>query len=300
MQTAIIARTVVQSMRGPFLILAPVCVFLGTSVVIGQRLPVNLPLLVLVLLGALLAHVSVNMLNEYCDLRSGLDLATTRTPFSGGSGALPEHPEAAPVVLRIGVVCLLMTGAIGLLIIARTGWAIAPLGLLGLVIIVLYTPWLNRQPLLCLGAPGLGFGVLMVVGTYVALTGGHAPQVWLAAILPFFLANNLLLINQFPDIKADAAAGRRHLPIVYGTQVAVRIYALAAALAYGSVVAAVALRMFPPLSLLACTTLPLAVIAWQAARKYGPKIGEHPAGMAANVAVTVLTPLLLGLGLALG
>ncbi len=43
----------------------------------------------LALLGLLLAHVSVNVLNDYFDYRSGVDLKTQRTPFSGGSGILP-------------------------------------------------------------------------------------------------------------------------------------------------------------------------------------------------------------------
>ncbi len=41
----------------------------------------------LALLGAFLAHISVNTLNEYFDFKSGLDLETIKTPFSGGSGA---------------------------------------------------------------------------------------------------------------------------------------------------------------------------------------------------------------------
>ncbi|MFW2438612.1 MAG: prenyltransferase, partial [Arenicellales bacterium] len=78
---------VIQSMRVPFLVLTPVCVFLGASTVVLNE--TNTGLLMLVLLGALLAHISVNALNEYSDFRSGLDLTTTRTQFSGGSGALP-------------------------------------------------------------------------------------------------------------------------------------------------------------------------------------------------------------------
>ncbi len=48
----------------------------------------------LVLLGALAAHGAVNALNEYADYRSGLDLRTARTPFSGGSGTLVDHPQS--------------------------------------------------------------------------------------------------------------------------------------------------------------------------------------------------------------
>ena len=40
----------------------------------------------MVFLGLLLTHISVNVLNDYFDYRSGMDLATKRIPFSGGSG----------------------------------------------------------------------------------------------------------------------------------------------------------------------------------------------------------------------
>lgn len=106
-------KAITKSIRGPFLILTPVCVFLGVSTVVANQISVDLQLLLLILLGAVLAHISVNTLNEYFDFRSGLDLTTTKTRFSGGSGALPENPEMANTVLAIGVVSLLATSLIG-------------------------------------------------------------------------------------------------------------------------------------------------------------------------------------------
>ena len=39
-----------------------------------------------------------------------------------------------------------------------------------------------------------------------------------ASLVPFFLVNNLLLLNQFPDVAADRQAGRRHLLVQHGPQ----------------------------------------------------------------------------------
>jgi len=80
-------KTVIQTSRAPFLILSIVCVVLGASVAVANQINISLSLLALTLAGALLAHISVNMLNEYFDFKSGLDLATKRTAFSGGSAA---------------------------------------------------------------------------------------------------------------------------------------------------------------------------------------------------------------------
>jgi 1,4-dihydroxy-2-naphthoate octaprenyltransferase len=106
-------RAITKSIRGPFLILTPVCVFLGASTVVASQISVDLQLLLLILLGAVLVHVSVNTLNEYLDFKSGLDLTTTKTRFSGGSGALPENPEMANAILTIGIVSMLTASLIG-------------------------------------------------------------------------------------------------------------------------------------------------------------------------------------------
>ena len=82
---------------------------------------VDAGMLLLVLAGALCAHASVNLLNEYHDFRSGLDLQTQRTPFSGGSGALPANPQAAGDVRVLGYGMLAVCIAVGLLLAWNAG-----------------------------------------------------------------------------------------------------------------------------------------------------------------------------------
>ncbi len=293
-------KPIIQSMRGPFLVLTPVCVFLGVSTVVANQATVNFQLLALALLGALLAHISVNTFNEYLDFKSGLDLTTTRTPFSGGSGALPGNPGAAGAVFAVGGLSLIATLAIGIFFVRHSGMGIIPIGAAGLVLITTYTGWINTRPLLCLIAPGLGFGFLMVGGTYFVLAGAYAPLPWVVAAVPFFLVNNLLLLNQYPDIQADIRVGRRHVPIAYGTKCSNWLYAGFALATVAVITACVMMDYFPTLSLIALLPMPLAFFAWSGAMKYGEQIGGHPQYMAANVAVTLLTPLLLGVSLMLG
>ena len=189
-------------MRIPFLILAPVCVLLGIGTAFWTSGELNILHAVLTLIGAITAHISVNALNEYFDFKSLLDTKTQRTPFSGGSGTLQRNPEAAPYALWIGIGCLAITVLTGVYFLANSGLGLLPLGLLGVVVIVLYTVWITRYPLLCLFAPGIGFGTVMVAGTHYALTGEYALEAWVASLVPFFLVSNLLLVNQFPDVDA--------------------------------------------------------------------------------------------------
>ncbi len=57
-------HTLARSMRVPFLVLTPVSVFLGYSTAYVSSLRIHYLDLLLVLVGAVLAHVSVNLFNE--------------------------------------------------------------------------------------------------------------------------------------------------------------------------------------------------------------------------------------------
>ncbi len=291
------AQAVVHSMRGPFLLLPPMCVVLGVAAAQMAGAEIQLWLVALILLGAVLAHISVNMLNEYQDFTSGLDLHTQRTPFSGGSGALPAQPQAAPLVLAGALVTLLLMVLLGVFLILRQGWDILPFGVAGAALILLYTRQINRNPFLCLLAPGLGFGVLMVAGTQLVLAGAVDARGWLVALVPFFLVNNLLLLNQFPDTEADRQAGRYHALIAWGPRAAAWILLLFWLAAVAVVVAGVMLGWLPVASLLTLLALLPGLFAVRGAFLLGTEIGRQPSFMAANVACTLLSPLVLGLSL---
>ena len=85
-------RAILAATRPSFLMLAPVTVLLGLGSAVQSGASIAWQQLAAALLGALAAHVAVNTLNEYQDFHSGLDRVTERTPFSGGSGALPAQP----------------------------------------------------------------------------------------------------------------------------------------------------------------------------------------------------------------
>jgi 1,4-dihydroxy-2-naphthoate octaprenyltransferase len=296
MQPAILLRTT----RPSFLVLTPVCVFLGLSTSLAAQASINYFMAALVLMGALAAHVSVNTLNEYHDFKSGLDLKTERTPFSGGSGALPENPEMAGLVLTIGLLSLLVTVTIGLYRVVQRGMQILPIGLAGVLLVITYTQWLNRSPLLCLIAPGLGFGVLMVVGTHVVLTGEYSGLAWLVALVPFFLINNLLLLNQYPDIQADASVGRNTLPVVFGAGMSNFVYAVFVVASCATILLLLVTGYLPSLGIIALLPLGFSLFAFAGVMKHAANVGRYPRYLGANVAAAILTPLLLGVSLVSG
>jgi len=282
-------------MKLPFLVLPPVCIFLGMATAYAEIHRVNLTWACLALLGALAAHSSVNALNEYLDCRSGLDARTRRTPFSGGSGVLPRRPEKAYVALITGIVTLAICICIGIYFVVRCGPGILPLGLVGVLLVVAYTPIVTHRPILCLIAPGLGFG-LMTLGTHFVLTGTYSWTAVVASLVPFFLVNDLLLLNQFPDREADQTVGRRHLLIVLGARRSSRVYAAFLIATYLVIIAGVLTGLMPKLCLLGLLTLPGAVFAIRGACRFGTDIPKLLPSMAMNVALNLVTPLLVALG----
>lgn len=285
--------------RPPFLLLVPATVLPGLATALRDGAILHWGHLAAALLGALAAHVAVNTLNEYQDFRSGLDDLTERTPFSGGSGALPGRPRAAGQVLLAALLALAVTVVVGLYLARVSGPAIVPLGLAGLAIILSYTRWLNRHPWLCLLAPGLGFGPLMVAGSHYALSGSFGWPAWLAGLVCLCSAANLLLLNQYPDLDADRRVGRRTFPIAYGIGPSNAMYAALLAGAALLLCGAVAGGAFPPLSLLTLAALLPGLAAWRRARRFRGEVTELLPALGLNVAAALLVPATLGLTLLL-
>jgi 1,4-dihydroxy-2-naphthoate octaprenyltransferase len=138
------------------------------------------------------------------------------------------------------------------------------------------------------------------VGTQYALEGTFTALSWMVAAIPFFLVNNLLLLNQYPDIQADARVGRNHFPIAYGIRSSNMVYGLFVLATIAVISIAVAAGYFPPLSLIALLPMPLAFYSYYGAVKYGKEIGSVPQYLGANVAVAIVTPLLIGISILFG
>jgi 1,4-dihydroxy-2-naphthoate octaprenyltransferase len=285
--------------RPQFLLLTPACFSIG----VGTAAWVNgglgtLPwgYVIIAFVGALCAHIATNVLNDYFDYTSGLDLKTQPTPFSGGSGILPRGLMSSQNALILGLAALGLTVAVGIFFWAVRGWGILPLGIVGILLVVFYSPWVTKHPVLCLIAPGLGFGPLMVMGTHFVLIGGYDGVALLASLVPGFLVSNLLLLNQFPDVEADASVNRRHIPIIFGRGPSAWLYAALAVGAYLVVALAWVLGYFPAGTLITLITLPLALMTVKGVIQKADQVDQLIPYLGKNVIYTLATPLLLGIG----
>ncbi len=290
--------TLWRALRPPFLLLSVVVVLLATALAVWEGHSFNGLHFSLALVGALAAHGAVNLLNEYEDWRSGLDSLTARTPFSGGSGALQRHPEHADRVQASGYFLIGVVFAVGLYFYWTVGAGVVPFGMLGLALVVLYTPVITRWPWLHLIAAGLAFGPLMMLGTYYVLTGQITSRVVVVSLIPFFLVNNLLLLNQIPDRQADHQVGRRTFPIVMGLPLTLQVFDFFLLGAYGMLVLLVASAMLPALTLLGLITLIFALPMSLSLKHFrAGRASALPRALALNVVINLLMPLLIALAL---
>ena len=291
-------KSLIGISRGPFLVLPVTLVAAGgAAAAYGLEGAFLWSRTLMALVGLVAAHIAVNALNEAGDMRTGIDLSTTRTPFSGGSGTLPSGALSVRIAYVFGIAALAVAVAVGVFFLLRVGWVLLPLILFGAFSIITYTRLLTRIGLGELVA-GMGLGGLPVLGVCLVQDGRLATAAMAAAVPATLMTFNLLLLNEFPDIEADRAGGRRNLVLLLGRVRAARVYVLAAAATPATVIVAVILGTLPPLALLAClpTLAVVPAIRWALTNPAAPV--PIPA-LGGNVVWNLATNTLMAVGLLL-
>ena len=297
-------KTWMAQIRAPFLILA---VFL---VVIGLAFSVKYPPdpetsfnwlhAVMLVIGVVLSHVSVNLFNEYSDFKTKIDFNTSRTPFSGGSGMMQSGNTRPENVKTVGIITLLISGAIGIYFAFVSHWMVFVFSVIGAFSVLFYTNFLAKYVLGELFA-GLALGTMVVLGTYVAMTGmpvmpagGLFPKevIWVS-IPPGILTSLLLLINEFPDHEADKEGGRKHLVIRFGLKGASYIYTAGMFATFAIIVLVPIIGISSYWIYIALLPLPLGVKAAMTAIRHGDDFGKMVPALGSNVMTVLLTDLLL-------
>ncbi len=257
---------------------------------------------ILIMVGTISAHISVNLFNEYSDYQTRIDFNTERTPFSGGSGMLPAG-KTKPMQVKIAAYAtLLLSAAIGIYFSIVSHYSIIIIALIGAIAIVYYTPLLAKLLLGELFA-GLALGSLVVIGAYIAMTGSPGLsisevlplEVLLISIPPGILTALLLLLNEFPDAEADKAGGRKHMVIKYGKKKSAWIYAVGMFATFAIILLMPLLGLSSYWLLLALLPLPLAIKASQTAISHGSSMKKLVPALGMNVMVVLGTDLLIAI-----
>ena len=283
-----------HQIRGTFLILSVVLVLIGIGAAHHQGFH-NWGHSVLLIIGVMLAHISVNLFNELSDYHTKIDESTVRTPFSGGSGLLQEGKTSTGNVKIVAYATLLASGVMGCYFIVHSGWPVFTFMVLGGLAVRFYTSHLAKWILGELAA-GLTLGAFVVLGSYYVLAKSLPVEIVIVSIPPGILTALLLLLNEFPDAEADRGGGRHHLVIHFGKAKCAKIYVSGLAVVYLIILGASFMTHIPFTILLAIATLPLAVKATTNVLRYYDDMSKLIPTLGMNVGIVILTDFFLAVG----
>jgi 1,4-dihydroxy-2-naphthoate octaprenyltransferase len=252
--------------RPAFLTAAVAPCFIGFATAYASGVRFDIAFAVFTLLGAVLAHAGINVLNDYYDALNGTDEINTERlfPFTGGSRFIQNGVLSTAETARFGV-------------------------LLG---------WAYSAPPLSLNARGLGelsvalgFGVVIPWGADYVQRGAFDWLPILAGIPYALLVANLLYINQFPDRRADEAAGKHHWVVRLGVSRARWGYLGAVIVAYAVLASEIVTGVLPNAAWIALPPAALSFIAAGHLLRYA----ETPQALEPAIRFTILGALSHGL-----
>ncbi|HEX6509794.1 MAG TPA: prenyltransferase [Chloroflexota bacterium] len=246
--------------RAPFLTATLVPVGLGLAAAAYDG-PFSWKLATLTTAGAAAAHLGINITNDIFDTRSGADeLNVTPTMFSGGSRVLQYGLLSMREMSAIAGACYAIAIGSGLALVPRSGTGLLGLGAAGFLIGYFYTAPPVQLVHHGLGelAVAVGFGPIMVLGSYYVQRGHYALRPAILSIPVALFVMLILYANEIPDRIADARAGKRTLVVRLSPRTVVKGYVAAASAAYGTVAAGVAAGILPAPTLASLATIPLA------------------------------------------
>ncbi len=231
-------------------------------------------LALLCLVGLVAAHAVNNLLNDWTDVRRGIDTEDyPRAQYS-------PHPILAGLTTSRGLLGMalalnLVDAAIMLYLVSVRGPLILAFALGGLGLSLAYSGFLKRFGLGELTALVV-WGPLMIGGTYFVVTGTLPATIWLAT-LPFGVAVASVLVGKHIDKRsADQAVGVRSLPVTLGESRSLALNKVAFSTYFLLVLALVVLRVTGPWVLLTFLALPRLVQVWRAFSR--PRPSDPPDG----------------------
>ncbi len=214
--------------RPKFLIASAAPVLVGSTLGYAMVETFQLGLFILALLAIMALHAGANITNDYFDHISGNDWVNKNpTPFSGGRRFIQEGILSPQATILAALACLAIGSALGVIIAVLTKSVfILLLGLVGLLGGFFYT----ARPIQ-LGYRGIGeffiallFGLLPVYGSYYLQTQTIDTVPIFPSLIVSILIFLVILVNEFPDLIADAQVNKRTLIVWLGVPTCAWIY----------------------------------------------------------------------------
>lgn len=284
--------------RAPFLTATFVPVFLGAVVARAHGYSAWW-LMLLALLGASAIHLGLNVANDVSDATSGADEANVNpTMFSGGSRVIQYGLVSLKAMKTTSLVCYAIGTAIGLYLTAMAGPQLLWIGASGLFLSFFYTAPPFKLVHRGLGeiCVALGFGPIMVLGTYYVIAERLSFEAFYASLPVALLIMLVLYVNQIPDRPADERAGKRTIVVRLPQRSIITGYVVSVAATYLLILVGAATRIMPIWTLLGLATIPLALQVYRGISSHYNSPYELMAAMGKNIQLHLFTGLALIVG----
>ena len=205
--------------RPPFLGVTLFACLIGLATAFASDVIIRPTTAIVTVIFALLAHAGINVLNDYYDALNGTDANNTERifPFTGGSRFIQNGVLSLRETAVFGVLLIVVVVAAGLWLVTVSVPGLLWIGAAGLVI-----GWAYSAPPLKLNGRGMGEisvwagFALIAVGADFVQRGKFSTLPLIAVAGYALLVTNILYINQFPDRRADQAAGKHHWVVRLG------------------------------------------------------------------------------------
>lgn len=224
-----VAARLFLATRPKFFIATVLPVLLGTAWGYRQAGALDGAAFALAVIATVLVHASTNVLNDVYDSQTGNDEGNDERiyPYTGGSRFIQNGVIDARQMGWLGWLTLGAAALAGIALTVHAGPLVIGFGLAGIALGILYSAPPVRLSARGLGqaAAGIGAAGLPVVGAAWLQSGVISHQAALLSVPVAFWIANVMLINEIPDRKADAAVGQRTLAVRLSDRGAALLYA---------------------------------------------------------------------------
>ena len=282
-----------RAIRIRFLLASVIAVTNGLAIAYWKYAAIDPLYAILTYIGVVFLHASVDLLNDYWDHKRGIDSATKRTKFSGGTGVLPENLLTPRAVYIAGMIFLVLGASIGAYFVAIRGITIAVILSFAVVAIYFYSTRIVNA--------GLGElfvaikGAMIVLGTLYVQNAVLEPTALYVGAIVGILSATVLFINSFPDYEADKSKGRRTLVIMLGRKTASAIFPIFIIAAYALIAVGIFLGFTKIYSLICFASIPFAIKSVLQLRKEPESTEKIVPAMASAVTYSRITGFLLAM-----
>lgn len=186
-------------------------------------------LLALILLAiCILMQSAVNVLNDYFDFKKGTDSAENSSD-DAFDAVLVYNNLNPKSVCSLAIGFLIVAAGMGFYLVYLTGWILLVIGLIGALIVFLYSGGKTPISYMPIGELVSGFvmGGLIPLACCYTLSGVFEPLVLLVALPFIFGIGMILFTNNTCDIEKDINAQRKTISVVLGRDMAPNYYHVA-------------------------------------------------------------------------